>query len=277
MKTDPNSIQSRRARRHFKNHRALAGEAALREAEHKYEQLSEVMSLRQILSQMVVHDLRTPLTSLLAGLEAAECLSSLTPEQSECIETAIGGGQALLGMVNDLLEICRMEDCALALEPAAVDVPSLVQSALSQVAPLAQSKGLQLCLGVAPGMPALWGDEDKLERALVNLLGNAVKFTPEGGVVSTAAWFVPRPERRDAFVLSVSDTGEGIPLEARGKIFDKFGQVHARRAGHVASTGLGLTFCKMVVEAHGGRIWVDSELGCGSTFALAIPAHQVAA
>jgi two-component system, sensor histidine kinase and response regulator len=121
---------------------------------------------------------------------------------------------------------------------------------------------------IVPDLPTLYADEEKLLRTLVNLLGNAIKFTPAGGAVTLSA----RPSDTErVLLLSVTDTGEGIPAEAFARIFEKFGQVESRQAGRRMSTGLGLTFCKMVVEAHGGRIWVESELGQGSTFSFTVP------
>jgi two-component system sensor histidine kinase/response regulator len=102
----------------------------------------------------------------------------------------------------------------------------------------------------------------------VNLLGNAIKFTPEGGMVTVTAH---RSDTAKAMLFSVTDTGEGIPPEAFERIFEKFGQVESRQAGRKMSTGLGLTFCKMVLEAHGGRIWVESEIGKGSIFRCVVP------
>jgi signal transduction histidine kinase len=259
--------------------RDAAREAALRrqvergrEAERKYALLLEREQMRDDLTRLMIHDLRTPLTSLLSGLQAAEILSDLSPAQQECLSTAVAGGQTLLRMVNDLLDLSRAESAGLLLERAQVCVPDLIAGAVTQVAPLAQEKSLHLCVGIAPSLPTMWGDEEKLRRALVNLLANAIKFTPPGGSVCAAAQFVARPERSDAFVLSVNDSGEGIPPDSLEMIFEKFGQVETRRAGRSGSTGLGLSFCKMVAQAHGGRIWAESEVGRGSTFALAIPA-----
>ena len=106
------------------------------------------------------------------------------------------------------------------------------------------------------------------------MLGNAVKFTPSDGTITVETDYVTRPGRTNAFVFRVVDTGEGIPEESFDRIFAKFGQVESRRAGRKMSTGLGLTFCKMVVEAHGGRIWIESELGKGSSFSFAIPVQR---
>jgi two-component system sensor histidine kinase/response regulator len=117
-------------------------------------------------------------------------------------------------------------------------------------------------------LPPFSGDEDKLRRTLVNLLGNAIKFTPFGGTITAAAEL-----QEDVLLFSIHDTGEGIPPEAFDRIFDKFGQVENRKAGRKMSTGLGLTFCKLAVEAHGGRIWVESRSGEGSAFYFTIPRH----
>jgi len=125
---------------------------------------------------------------------------------------------------------------------------------------------------VPEALPALQADEDKLRRTLVNLLGNSIKFTPQGGVTLIIS---DHPEE-GAIWFAVRDTGEGIPKDAFERIFEKFGQVETRKAGRKMSTGLGLTFCKMVAEAHGGRIWVESELGVGSVFTVAIPVGPAA-
>lgn len=116
-------------------------------------------------------------------------------------------------------------------------------------------------------LPPLQADGEKLRRTLVNLLGNSITFTREGSI-SLSVRLEPDG---DAIRFAVSDTGEGIPREAFGRIFEKFGHVETRQAGCKMSTGLGLKFCKMVAEAHGGRIWVESELGQGSVFSLTLP------
>ena len=115
-------------------------------------------------------------------------------------------------------------------------------------------------------LPQFLGDEEKLVRTIVNLLGNAIKFTPNGNEITLAV----QPER-ERLCFKVIDTGEGIPAESFDRIFEKFGQVENRKSGRQMSSGLGLTFCKMVVEAHGGHIWVESELGKGSTFSFVVP------
>jgi len=243
-------------------------------AEANLQRLQELEKLRDDLTHMIVHDLRTPLTSIISGLHTLESMGELEEGRRECLRIAVSGGETCLGMVNDLLDISKMEAGSLKLHYEALRAQDLVDSALRQVEPLARDKDLTLQRRVAPRLPRLWGDEDKLRRTLVNLLANAVKFTPRKGTITAA---VRLAERQDGFRFSVQDTGEGIPQEAFGRIFEKFGQVDDRKNGKLASTGLGLTFCKMAVEAHGGQIQVESELGKGSTFFFNLPRAAPAA
>jgi signal transduction histidine kinase len=187
--------------------------------------------------------------------------------QQEMVRMAIEGGQTLLGMITDLLDMDKMESGSLQLDYSGVSAVELVSRAIGQIARLAESSGLTVVQQIAPDLPPFQGDEDKLRRTLVNLLGNAIKFTPAGGTVTVAA----RQDNRGSLVFSVSDTGEGIPPEAFETIFEKFGQVDSRQRGRKLSTGLGLAFCKLAVEAHGGGIKVESVPGEGSTFSFTIP------
>jgi two-component system sensor histidine kinase/response regulator len=234
--------------------------------EENYKKLQELESLRDSLTHMVIHDLRTPLTSLLTGMQSLESLGELNEFQNEFVEIAISGGETLLSMINDLLDISKMEDGSLRLERLNIEADTVIETALRQVRQLAAEKNLTLEADISPQLGTIAVDEEKLRRALVNLLGNAVKFTPNNGKITLSA----HPDGAEA-VFKVADTGEGIPKESFQRIFEKFGQVENRKAGRKLSTGLGLTFCKMVAEAHGGRIWVESELGQGSTFIFAIP------
>ncbi|MDQ3815262.1 MAG: ATP-binding protein [Armatimonadota bacterium] len=234
----------------------------------KRKQIEALNQLKNDLTDMIVHDLRTPLTSLLTGLQTVELLGDLNEDQQEFLGISIGGGHVLLGMINDLLDISKMEDGSLRLEYKELQVSGLIDSALRQVLSLAEAKNLTLTAEIAPDIPPVFADEDKLRRTLVNLLSNSIKFTPAEGRVTVV---VQSPDGGSNLVVSVRDTGEGIPREAFERIFEKFGQVDTRKSGRKMSTGLGLTFCKMAVVAHGGRIWVESTLGEGSTFSFAIP------
>jgi len=232
--------------------------------------------LREDMADMLVHDLRTPLSALSFGLHTMRLLGDLNEAQRQCVEVSLEGGQTSLHMLDDLLDIRKMEAGALGLQWRAVSATELVQCALRQVEWLARSKGLHLESEITPELPDFCGDEERLRRTLVNLLGNAIKFTPAGGTVRISAHPAKSDresdrERHLAIAFAVSDNGEGIPRAAFDKIFEKFGQVETRLAGRGSSSGLGLTFCKMIVEAHGGHIHVKSELGHGSTFELVLP------
>jgi len=239
--------------------------------QRSYEQLRALEQYKDDLTHMLVHDLRTPLTSILSGLMTMESMGELNELQQEMLTMGIQGGQALLGMINDLLDISKMEDGSLKLALEPLEPGALAAAALQQVQALAAERGLTLAGEVEPDLPVISADRDKVGRTLVNLLGNACKFTPDGGTITLAMRALPLEK---ALRFSVSDTGEGIPQEAFERIFEKFGQVETRKAGHKYSTGLGLTFCKMIVELHGGRIWVESELGQGSTFSFTLPTER---
>lgn len=225
-------------------------------------------TLRDDLTGMIVHDLRTPLTSLLSGLQALRFVGGRGPDEQEILDNAIGGGETLLGMVNDLLDISKWESGSLVLDKKPLQPADVIEYALAQTAPLARRNGLRVARNIPLGLPVTDADRDLLRRSLTNLLGNAVKFTPRGGIVTVSASFDPV---EGAILFAVGDTGEGIPAHQVRRIFDKFGQVESRKAGRKMSTGLGLTFCKLVAEAHGGRIWVESKLGKGSRFLFTIP------
>jgi PAS domain S-box-containing protein len=231
-------------------------------------QIETLGKLKDDLTHMIVHDLRTPLTALIGGLQTIEILGELNDDQREFVQMSERGGTVLLEMINDLLDISKMEDGSMRLEYAVLQAEDLIGEAYQQVGQLVRDKGLNLITEVAPGLPPMMADEEKLRRTLVNLLGNAIKFTPPKGTITLAARL---KAEENALLFSVRDTGEGIPREAFERIFEKFGQVGSRKAGRKLSTGLGLTFCKMVAEAHGGRIWVESELGQGSTFFFTVP------
>ena len=230
--------------------------------QHNYARLLEVEKLRDDMRNMIVHDLRTPLTSVIVGLEMVGSAGPLSDVQREMMTIATSGGKTLLAMINDLLDVEKMESGAARLHYEPLSATELVASALEQVGSLAAAEQTSLVTAIGPALPPFEGDADMLRRTLVNLLANAIKFT-RGGTVTIA---VTHAEEHIRF--AIRDTGAGIPPEAFGRIFEKFGQLdaHAR-----VGTGLGLAFCKLAVEAHGGRIDVESTLGEGSTFSFTIP------
>jgi len=239
----------------------------------------EVERLREDLSSMIVHDLRTPLTMIIGSLETlASTEGQGDAARQELVEIGLSGGRSLLGLVNTLLDISRLESGEVPIEKAEVKVQEVVEAALAQVVPLAREAQIEVATELTEDLPSVWAEREKIQRVLVNLLGNAVKFTPAEGRITISAC----DDRARGWVLiSVEDTGEGIPQEYCERIFDKFEQVANRKAGRKMSTGLGLTFCKLAVEAHGGRIWVESPLfpnapddsTKGSRFTFSLPIY----
>jgi two-component system sensor histidine kinase/response regulator len=227
-----------------------------------YKRLQELEKLRDDMRNMIVHDLRTPLTAVILGVEMLETHGLLNDTQREMIGIASGGGKTLLGLINDLLDVEKMESGVTQLRYEELSAGLLAATAIEQVTSLAGEGRTALVTEIAAGLPLFAGDRDLLTRTLVNLIANAIKFT-RGGVVTVAA-----SREGDAMRFAVRDTGQGIPAEAFEKIFEKFGQVESRNK---AGTGLGLAFCKLAVEAHGGQIGVESAPGVGSTFSFTIP------
>ncbi|MEO6907233.1 MAG: hybrid sensor histidine kinase/response regulator [Abditibacteriaceae bacterium] len=236
--------------------------------QENFSRLEELENWRDDLTHMIIHDLRTPLTSVMTGMQTLEVVGDINDEQKEVLDMAVSGGETLLNMINDLLDIEKINSGSLQLDYSTFDIAEFIASSVSQVASLLKEKNLTLIQHVAPGFPEISADENKLRRTVVNLLGNAIKFTPRGGTVTLN---VKHDIAASVFRFSVIDTGEGIPKQWLARIFDKFGQVQSRKEGRMTGTGLGLTFCKAAVEAHGGEIGVESELGKGSTFYFTIP------
>lgn len=234
----------------------------------------ELARLREDLTHMLVHDLRSPLTVLNGSLEMMETV--LASGEDDTIESLLQmaqrGTDRLLHMVNELLDISKLESGQLILRPENVRAESLLKDVAARLAPLAESSNITLEISVAPDLPQLYVDIEFIGRVLHNLLDNAIKFTPDDGLIRL--WARLDPDRDPAAILiGVKDTGPGIPPEELPKLFEKFQQVRSvigRRAG----TGLGLPFCKLAVEAHGGKIWVESEVGKGSTFIMRLPVTE---
>ena len=237
--------------------------------QENYKRLQELEKLRDDMRNMIVHDLRTPLTAVIIGVEMLERYGALNSTQRDMMGIAVQGGKTLLGMINDLLDVEKMESGTAGLVYSELSPAELVAGAVSQVATLAADAGTSLTFDIEAGLPRFSGDEGKLSRTLVNLIANAIKFTPAGRVTVTAT----RPDSAN-IQFAVRDTGYGIPADAFERIFEKFGQLDARSK---VGTGLGLAFCKLAVEAHGGAIRVESSRGAGSTFSFTIPLLPAAA
>jgi signal transduction histidine kinase len=230
----------------------------------------ELARLREDLTHMLVHDLRSPLTVLNGSLEMLEMV--VTSDDTDSIESLLQmaqrGTDRLLRMVNELLDISKLESGQLVLHPENVRAESLMKDIAARLNSLAEISNITLEISVAPDLPQLYVDIEFIGRVLHNLLDNAIKFTPDDGLVRL--WARLDPDRDPvAMLVGVTDTGPGIPPEEQHRVFEKFQQtsVTGRRVG----TGLGLPFCKLAIEAHGGEIWVESEVGKGSSFIMRLP------
>jgi signal transduction histidine kinase len=261
--------------------RALAAqvmtEMELREHAKKlaasFEDLRLAEADRQTMTQLTVHDLRTPLTSLRMGLEMLPQLGSLNEDQQGALDLVRRVSDVLRQLVDDLLEIGAIDSRGRqALNCRRGMAGDLINRALEQVSSLAQKKQIKLSKDLAPDLPDVMADQDKITRVLVNLLGNAIKFTPEGGTVRVSVCGeVDDLTRQPRTVFSIADSGIGIAPEDQARVFEQGVKLDAS-APTSKSAGLGLTFCQRMVEAHGGTIRVSSEKGKGCCFTFTLPA-----
>jgi two-component system sensor histidine kinase/response regulator len=236
-----------------------------------YDRLRKLEELRDNLVHMIVHDMRTPLTAVLGFLQLTELIGGegLPRKLRDYLKSAGESVKDLVEMVSSVLDVSKMEAGEMNLTMADCDLMSIARDALTKVESL--KRGRELTLKGPEEPVTVIADAAIIPRVLQNLLDNALKFTPDGARIQVEI----RHEEGKVHV-SVQDTGPGISHEDQEKVFDKFWNAEARKQGDSHSTGLGLTFCKMAVEAHGGRIGVDSEGGRGSTFwfELATNRHQ---
>jgi len=229
----------------------------------------ELEQMQEDVTRMIVHDLRSPLAAILGSLELIQDVVQEEPQDSllvQALDIAAHSTQRMRNMVDSLLDISRLEAGETKIHRRPHALAPLVHSATSLVSPLAKESGLRLKIEVPDDLPRVDVDKELVERVIINLLDNAVKFTPLGGRITVSVQL----ENGDFVRCSVHDTGPGIPYEYLDRIFERFVQIpdrDSRRRG----IGLGLAFCKLAVEAHGGRIWVESEGDHGSHFHFTLP------
>jgi signal transduction histidine kinase len=213
------------------------------------------------------HELRTPLNAIIGFSEvlSERMFGDLNEKQEDYLKDIHSSGTHLLALITDILDLSKIEAGRMELEPTAFHLPTALDNALTLVRERAGRRGIALRMNAHELIDQVEADERKVRQVVLNLLSNAIKFTPEGGRIEVAA--VPR----DGFVeVSVSDTGVGIAPEDQETIFEEFRQVGTAEK-KAEGTGLGLTLCRKLVDLHGGKIWVKSQLGAGSTFTFTLP------
>ncbi|MEQ9481666.1 response regulator [Coleofasciculus sp. F4-SAH-05] len=236
-------------------------------------ELARATRLKDEFLASMSHELRTPLNAILGLAEALqeEVYGSLTPKQHKSLATIEQSGKHLLDLINDILDLSKIESGKMSLSVSLVSVDSLCESSLTFIKQQAQQKNIRLDYHIAPGLSEIEVDERRIRQVLVNLLSNAVKFTPDGGKISLQVTTDPDGEQLQ---LSVTDTGIGIAPENLDKLFKPFVQLDSSLSRRYAGTGLGLALVRRIVELQGGSIALDSEVGKGSCFTVTLPWHH---
>ncbi len=250
---------------------AIQNARLFREIEDKSQQLEVANRHKSEFLANMSHELRTPLNAIIGFSEVLleRMFGELNPKQSEYLGDIVSSGRHLLSLINDILDLSKIEAGRMELELGRFHLPVALENALILVRERATRHGITLNLVVDERLGDFAGDERKIKQILLNLLSNAVKFTPEGGRVSLRA--MPAD---GSVEISISDTGIGIAPEDQEAIFEEFRQVGSDYSHKREGTGLGLTLTKKFVEMHGGKIWVKSEVGKGSTFTFTLPERQ---
>jgi signal transduction histidine kinase len=221
--------------------------------------------LRADLTSMIFHDLRSPLGNIISSLEV---LQTTLPKEDEAprsvLSIALRSSRRLLRLVESLLDLGRLETGQAVLHKTSSSLGALIVEAVEEVLPVAEAKGHVVRFDLTPDLPQVEMDVDMIRRVVINLLENAIKYTRSEGQITVSA----RLENGQVAV-GVRDTGPGIAPRDHGRIFERFARLH--RGDSAKGLGLGLAFCRLAVEAHNGRIWVDSDIGRGATFSFTLP------
>jgi len=246
---------------------AIQNARLFREIKDKSRQLELASQHKSEFLANMSHELRTPLNAILGFSEvlAERMFGEINDKQAEYLADILDSGRHLLSLINDILDLSKIEAGRMELQRTTFHLPTAIENALTLVLERAQRHGITLDRTVDEHLGMIDADERKVKQVLLNLLSNALKFTPGGGRIDV------RATARDAAVeISVTDTGVGIAPEDQANVFEEFRQVGSM-ATKVEGTGLGLAISRKFIELHGGRIWVESQLGMGSTFVFTLP------
>ncbi len=227
--------------------------------------LKELDKMKSEFVSVVSHDLKTPLTAIRGFADLVHITGPLEAQQREFIDKIREVTVEMAAMISDLLDIGKIE-AGIDMEQVPCDMPALAGEVLSKLEFRAQEKSIAMQMEVAAELPGVTGDPNRLRQVLMNLVGNAIKYTPEGGQVTIRIF-----SEDGRLITAVRDTGIGISALDQKQLFHKFYRVRSEQTAHIEGTGLGLAITRSIVERHGGRIWVESEPGKGSTFAFSLP------
>jgi len=246
-----------------------------------FRKLKDIDKMKTDFLSTVSHELRTPLTSIIGFAEmvrrkfegAIVCELNLKNEKNKSavvkirrnINIILSEGERLSSLINDLLDISRIEAGKVKLDMREIDIEEIITQVITLTNPIIRNKSLQVIQSIREPLPKIMADKDKLMQVIINLISNAIKFTDEGCIVCSARVV------DESIIVSISDTGVGIREEDKKYIFEKFSQVGDTLTSKPTGTGLGLAICKYIIEEHGGKIWVESEIEKGTDFSFSIP------
>jgi signal transduction histidine kinase len=243
--------------------RVVMNEVGRVQMDRLYEEAERVIDAREEILRIVAHDLRNPLNTISMATATLLDMQGADTTRTSPLKIIRRSGERMNHLIQDLLSVTTIEAGRLSIAPRRLHVNDLLHEAQEALEPIAREKGLTLTVDVAADLPAVRADSGRVLQVFSNLVGNAVKFTPAGGTITLSA------TRADGKVqISVSDTGPGIPAAQIPRLFGKFWQA---KRGDGRGVGLGLAIAKGIVEAHGGTITVESEMGRGSVFTFALP------
>jgi len=232
-------------------------------------ELEQASALKSQFLANMSHEFRTPLNAILGytSLMLKGVLGPLTGDQTDSLGRLDSNGRHLLAIINDILDLSRIESGRLPVHVSEFDMSELIAEVMAEMEPIVAQSGLSVVADLQPTLPRLRSDRPKVKQVLLNLLSNAIKFTPRGSVTVSASY---RTKTRE-MAVAIADTGIGIALEEQARVFEDFHQVDSSRTRERGGTGLGLSICRRLADRLGGSIELSSKLGHGSTFVFVVP------
>jgi PAS domain S-box-containing protein len=230
----------------------------------------ELDRMKQAFVASVSHELRTPLVAIEKSISLilTKTTGPLSQDQEQFLTIANRNLKRLTRLINDLLDLSKLEAGRMQLAPQECSIEKVIQESIEPLSHWSASKGVVINMNIQSNIPAVTIDSDRIIQVVTNLVGNALKFTPQGGTITVSAG---QNSASGDIQVSVEDSGIGIPPESVGKVFDKFYQVGERTPSDIGGTGIGLSIAKEITELHGGRIWAESEHGRGARFTFTLP------